>query len=276
VISPDLAGSKRRGAIPLNVPVEFAGYLWQGRVARGYWLTRDFHEWPGVQALTLKQTGLYFVCSIWAACHKTEVILPELVRMHGGAPGAPSCMVDVGLWEPCGRNYRSRTTQELRSGRRLPGQAIAVSSLLPQSLEGIRAGLAGLGVWALAASQSITMGIPGFIPEAVACEPACAAYADLLCAASLWLPGEGGYWMTKGDHPIEERWSGVRDDERAPIPDELRALVYERDEYRCVICGATADLTLDHIYPWSLGGPDTEENLRTLCRRHNSQKGARV
>ena len=90
------------------------------------------------------------------------------------------------------------------------------------------------------------------------------------------MAGDDGYWMTKGDHPIEERWSGARDDERAPIPDELRALIYERDEYRCVICGATEDLTLDHIYPWSLGGPDTEENLRTLCRRHNSQKGAHV
>jgi hypothetical protein len=63
---------------------------------------------------------------------------------------------------------------------------------------------------------------------------------------------------------------------REKIPDALRRLIYERDEYRCVICGATEDLTLDHIFPWSLGGRDTEDNLRTLCRSCNCRKGASV
>lgn len=31
-----------------------------------------------------------------------------------------------------------------------------------------------------------------------------------------------------------------------------------------------------HVYPWSLGGPDTEANLRVLRRPCNSRKGASV
>ena len=97
MISPDLAGSKRRGVIPLNVPVESAGYPWQGRVARGYWLTRDFHEWPGIQTLSLSQTGLYFACGVWAAHHKTDVILPEVIRVYGGDRKAVARIADADL-----------------------------------------------------------------------------------------------------------------------------------------------------------------------------------
>lgn len=63
---------------------------------------------------------------------------------------------------------------------------------------------------------------------------------------------------------------------RAPIPSGIRDFVYDRDGHACRLCGTTEDLTLDHIYPWSLGGPDTPENLRVLCRSCNSSKGDRV
>lgn len=69
-------------------------------------------------------------------------------------------------------------------------------------------------------------------------------------------------------------WS--RDDSRATIHDQQRQRIYDRDGRACLICGTSSDLTLDHIYPWSLGGPDTDGNLRTLCRSCNSRKGARV
>jgi 5-methylcytosine-specific restriction endonuclease McrA len=59
---------------------------------------------------------------------------------------------------------------------------------------------------------------------------------------------------------------------RKHIASELRELVMERDRHSCVLCGATEDLTLDHIHPWSKGGPDTYENLRVLCRPCNSRK----
>jgi len=44
----------------------------------------------------------------------------------------------------------------------------------------------------------------------------------------------------------------------------------------CVFCGATEDLTLDHIIPVSKGGENTKSNIQRLCRRCNSSKGNRV
>ena len=62
----------------------------------------------------------------------------------------------------------------------------------------------------------------------------------------------------------------------------LRYRVLVRDKFRCVICGAspakdgTVELHVDHIFPWSRGGQNTEENLRTLCFKCNLGKGAKV
>ena len=42
-----------------------------------------------------------------------------------------------------------------------------------------------------------------------------------------------------------------------------------------VRCGATEDLTVDHIVPRYLGGADDIGNLQFMCRRHNSIKGIR-
>lgn len=63
---------------------------------------------------------------------------------------------------------------------------------------------------------------------------------------------------------------------RAPIPQQTRAFVFDRDGHACRRCGSTEDLTLDHIHPWSLGGPDTPDNLQALCRPCNSRKGDRA
>lgn len=63
---------------------------------------------------------------------------------------------------------------------------------------------------------------------------------------------------------------------RRKIRPALRAAVYERDGHRCLHCGSTENLTLDHIHPFSLGGREVLDNLQTLCRSCNSRKGARV
>jgi 5-methylcytosine-specific restriction endonuclease McrA len=58
----------------------------------------------------------------------------------------------------------------------------------------------------------------------------------------------------------------------------LRALVLERDGFRCRRCGAAApdvQLAIDHITPFSAGGLTELGNLQTLCRRCNGSKGAR-
>lgn len=69
-----------------------------------------------------------------------------------------------------------------------------------------------------------------------------------------------------------ERWPVIRTGERQPIPGHVRRLVYLRDAHRCVFCGSTGPLELDHVMPWSAGGPDTSDNLRTLCSRCNADR----
>lgn len=56
----------------------------------------------------------------------------------------------------------------------------------------------------------------------------------------------------------------------------LRTSVFERDMYRCKRCGDHRELCADHVYPESLGGATTFENLQTLCRTCNASKGAKV
>jgi 5-methylcytosine-specific restriction endonuclease McrA len=49
---------------------------------------------------------------------------------------------------------------------------------------------------------------------------------------------------------------------------KYRALVvacFERDGWRCVLCKSRRHLTPHHIQPRSALGPDTLENLVTLC-----------
>ena len=56
---------------------------------------------------------------------------------------------------------------------------------------------------------------------------------------------------------------------------ELELALIERDGYVCSHpdCKITSVLTIDHIIPLSKGGTDALNNLRFLCRSHNSAKG---
>lgn len=59
----------------------------------------------------------------------------------------------------------------------------------------------------------------------------------------------------------------------------LRHLVFQRDNYKCVECGATKEelrLEVDHIIPWSKGGLTELPNLQTLCKKCNRSKHARI
>ena len=59
------------------------------------------------------------------------------------------------------------------------------------------------------------------------------------------------------------------------ISSSLRALVLERDKFRCWFCGATSQQTqlqVDHIIPQARGGTDTLDNLATLCQKCNRGK----
>jgi 5-methylcytosine-specific restriction endonuclease McrA len=45
---------------------------------------------------------------------------------------------------------------------------------------------------------------------------------------------------------------------------------------KCAKCGSTENLTIDHIWPQSLGGSTTPDNLQVLCATCNQKKGATV
>lgn len=53
------------------------------------------------------------------------------------------------------------------------------------------------------------------------------------------------------------------------------AAIYERDRV-CIYCGATEDLTLDHLIPLASSGPHTQDNLAVACRSCNSRKGTKT
>lgn len=63
---------------------------------------------------------------------------------------------------------------------------------------------------------------------------------------------------------------------RPRIPREVVDAVYKRDGGRCQECGATKDLQLDHIIPFSKGGATTVENLQLLCGKCNRAKSNKI
>lgn len=64
--------------------------------------------------------------------------------------------------------------------------------------------------------------------------------------------------------------------EKKKISGKLRRDVFVRDNFRCLWCGRSmADgvkLHADHVFPESLGGETTFENLGTLCEECNISK----
>lgn len=63
---------------------------------------------------------------------------------------------------------------------------------------------------------------------------------------------------------------------RRILSPRLRQVVFKRDAYRCVRCGAdskSARLEVDHIKPVSKGGDNALSNLRTLCDRCSLGRG---
>ena len=54
----------------------------------------------------------------------------------------------------------------------------------------------------------------------------------------------------------------------------FREGIKARDDYKCVYCGSSKNLTVDHVRPKSKGGTDTADNLVTACRPCNQAKGS--
>jgi len=65
------------------------------------------------------------------------------------------------------------------------------------------------------------------------------------------------------------------------IPDHLRIQVLQKYGNRCAGCGASGEdkgvgLEMDHIIPFSKGGPSTLENLQSLCGPCNKKKSNKL
>jgi len=81
-----------------------------------------------------------------------------------------------------------------------------------------------------------------------------------------WKYEDVNYWYKFLRSPSETR---------EDIPLSLRYQVLERDYFTCQKCGRKApdvELTVDHILPWSCGGPTVLDNLQTLCKDCNLGK----
>lgn len=100
---------------------------------------------------------------------------------------------------------------------------------------------------------------------------------EALLKAGFWVDCGLYYEMPRHNAKGVPLWrpgaSGLR---RVAIPRRVRESVYDRDGRACLRCGATENLTLDHIVHWSRGGSDRESNLRTLCVSCNSQRHAKT
>lgn len=66
---------------------------------------------------------------------------------------------------------------------------------------------------------------------------------------------------------IKERYK------KEKIIDEIRWIVWERDDFTCKYCGSRKDLQVDHVKPEVLGGKTILSNLQTLCKKCNCKKG---
>lgn len=70
----------------------------------------------------------------------------------------------------------------------------------------------------------------------------------------------------------DQRHERIRGGQRKPIPAHVRVAVWFRDRGLCELCGfqpIEGPWHLDHVIPWSAGGPDSTDNLRVLCEAHN-------
>lgn len=98
-----------------------------------------------------------------------------------------------------------------------------------------------------------------------------------LIAAGLWSEEEPGVYRIAREINGLKLWRQTLPiNPRRYIPTRIRRAVFDRDGHACITCRATEHLSLDHIYPYSLGGPDTIDNLQTMCQSCNSRKGAYV
>jgi CRISPR/Cas system Type II protein with McrA/HNH and RuvC-like nuclease domain len=56
------------------------------------------------------------------------------------------------------------------------------------------------------------------------------------------------------------------------VRNEMYKILAERDGEKCIYCGSTHKIEVDHIVPLSYGGSNEIENLQLACKRCNFEK----
>lgn len=137
---------------------------------------------------------------------------------------------------------------------------------------------AAIGLWVRLGSWSASQRSAGFIPHGCPLigEPGVSDRIAELLEEDLLVREPDGWLLWHGKHTNYDLYKITAGEYRLKIPQRIKNAVYARDNYQCVSCGTTEDLTLDHIHPWSKGGTDTVDNLRVLCRSENAAKGNRA
>jgi hypothetical protein len=98
------------------------------------------------------------------------------------------------------------------------------------------------------------------------------------------------YWQLKEEEEKEENhkaqllkekqyWEkifGVVSSDSRYIPSRVKEEVWIRDGGKCVLCGSKMSLEWDHDIPFSLGGGNTANNIRILCKTCNRKKSGKI
>lgn len=125
---------------------------------------------------------------------------------------------------------------------------------------------AAVALWVRAGTYSCQHRLGGDVPKHVLRFLGTSSAADELVANRLWIETPSGWRF--------HQWRRWQDgDYRRNIRKSVKSFVYERDGHRCVFCGATDNLSLDHVIRYRDGGQDTAENLRVLCMPCNLERG---
>lgn len=123
-----------------------------------------------------------------------------------------------------------------------------------------------VALWVRAGTYACQHRLGGFVPAHVLHVLGAAESANELVESGMWHKAEGGWRF--------HQWRRWQDGNYRPnISKAVKSAVYERDGHQCVACGATQELSLDHIIRYRDDGPDTVANLRVLCMPCNLERG---